>query len=409
MQYKHRLIEKYILEVFQYYPVIAVLGARQVGKSTLIENLFKDRIKTIVFDPVIDILNAREDPDFFLQNNPCPLFLDEIQYAPELLNSIKRKVDMEKKNGMFIFSGSQNLSVLKNISESLAGRVSILNLLPMTKKELEGTNNPSFLEYWLSDDPGGDGYKYFEKATSLFPFIWRGGYPKLLEFPDHLVPGYFESYLRTYIERDVRTVSNIGSLQHFGKFIGILAAYTGQEINHTQIGRELGIDRKTALAWTQVAESTFQWFSVPAFSRNAVKRIAGKEKGYFTDTGFACYMQRISTPDVIGQHPMIGNLFETYIVMEIIKAVQSWPVKPNFFHFRSYSGAEVDLILEINSKLYPIEIKVKSNPSRRDIMGIRSLKECFPNENIQKGLVICATESPSYISDDVFAIPWWSI
>ncbi len=409
MKYKNRLIEEKIIELFQYFPVVAVLGARQVGKSTLIENLYKDKIKTIVFDPVVDIGNARNDPDFFLQNTATPAFLDEIQYAPELLNSIKRRVDREKKNGLYLLTGSQNLSVLKNISESLAGRIAIINLLAMTRFEILESDKNTFIKNWLEMGTSDPDRIDCLKPIPVFPYIWRGGYPKIMELPDHLVPGYWESYLQTYIERDVRRVANIGSIQTFGNFIGLLAAHSSGEINHNQFGRELGVDRKTAIAWTEIAQATFQWFTIPPFSRNSVKKIAGKPKGYFSDTGFMCYLQRISMPEVIGNHPLKGKLFETYIVLEILKTIQNMPIKPNLYHFRSYSGAEVDLILEINGILFPIEIKTKSNPARKDVKGFTSLKSCFPNEKFYTGLVICSTETPQMISEDVLAVPWWII
>lgn len=409
MNYRKRLLENRIKELFQYYPIVAVLGARQVGKSTLVENLFKDGMHTVVFDPVVDIGNARQDPDFFIQSISIPAFLDEIQYAPELLNAIKRKVDRKKQNGQYIISGSQNLSVLKDISESLAGRVAIINLLPMNRFELEALESPSFITGWLTGTIPSTDTLAIPDPVPVLPLIFRGGYPKLLDFPDHLIPGYFESYLQTYIERDVRKVANIGSLQTFGHFIGLLASKSASEINHNELGRELGVDRKTAMSWTEIAISTFQWFSIPSFSRNPIKKIAGKPKGYFADTGFLCYLQRISGPDGLLNHPLKGRLFETYIVLELIKAIQAMPVKPNLYHFRTYSGAEVDLIMELNGTLFPIEIKMKSNPSPRDAKGFRSFKSCFPNERCHTGLMICSVESPRMITKDVFAVPWWII
>jgi uncharacterized protein len=409
MKYKPRLIEKKILELFQYYPVVAILGARQVGKSTLVENLFRDQIRTTVFDPVVDIGNARTDPDFFLQNIEPPAFFDEVQYAPELLNSIKRRVDREKKNRLYLLSGSQNLSVLKDISESLAGRVAIVNLLPMSRSEILESDNTPFIIQWLTHEIKNVHHVPRLDPVACFPYLFRGGYPKIMDFPDHLVPGYWESYLQTYIERDVRRVANIGALQAFGGFIGILSALSSGEINHNQLGRELGIDRKTALAWTQIAQATFQWFSIPPFSRNPVKKIAGKPKGYFADTGFICYLQRISAPEAIGNHPLKGKLFETYIALELIKTIQTMPVKPHLYHFRSYSGAEVDLIMEFNGTLFPIEIKMKSNPSRMDVKGFASFRKCFPHERMHTGLVICSTESARMIADDVLAVPWWTV
>lgn len=409
MDYKKRIIEEKLSELFQFYPIVAILGARQVGKSTLVENLFQDNVSTTVFDPVVDVGSARQDPDFFLQNINSPAFFDEIQYAPELLSSIKRRVDREKKNSSYILSGSQNLAVLKNISESLAGRVAIAHLWPMSRKEIAEDNSPNFIEKWLFGEEIILQDWVVSGTQSVYPNIWRGGYPKIMELPDHMVPGYWQSYLQTYIERDVRTVANIGSLQTFGSFVGLLAALSAQEINYNQIGRELGVDRKTAISWTEIAEATYQWITVPAFSRNPVKKISGKKKGFFTDTGFLCFLQKISTPEVIGSHPMKGQLFETYVFMEIIKNLQKLSMTPNIFHFRSHSGAEVDLVLEMNGSLYPIEIKAKSNPNRKDVRGFSVFQECFPKEKIHEGLLICSIEQPRRLADDVVAVPWWLI
>ncbi len=408
MDYHRRLIEDSILERTKHYPVTAVLGARQVGKSTLIDNLFKERIQTVVFDPVQDIANARADPDFFLQNHPPPLFLDEIQYAPEVLAALKRRVD-RFPDDRYIISGSQNLSVLRSISESLSGRVSIAHLWPLSFRESrKNIERQSILRKWLAS--GKDAVSgSIQTPQPVFDQIWRGGYPKLLALPDQLIPDYWASYMQTYIERDVRTVANIGSLQTFGRFFGLLAAYSAQEINHTQLGRELGVDRKTALQWTEIAEATYQWVSIPAYSRNAVKRVAGKRKGYFTDTGFLCYLQRISSPAALANHPFAGRLFKSWVVLEILKSFQNWPISPALYHYRSYAGAEVDLVLEIDGTLFPIEIKSKSNPDRHDTSGIRSFKECFPQERIADGLIICAIDKPTMITDNILAIPWWLI
>lgn len=409
MDYKPRIIEPKLEELFRYYPVLAVLGARQVGKSTLVANLFQDKVETVVFDPVIDVRNARQDPDFFLQNLQLPAFLDEIQYAPELLSAIKRRVDSNPENGLYILSGSQNLAVLKDIAESLAGRVAITHLWPMSRSEMVADAGFSFLQEWLLEEEINLQRWRENRSEAVYSRIWRGGYPGVMKLPDHLVSGYWSSYFQTYIERDVRKVANIGSLQTFGRFVGLLAALTAQEINHNQLGRELGVDRKTALAWTEIAQATYQWLTIPAFSRNPIKKITGKEKGFFTDTGFICFLQKIAGPEIISSHPLHGRLFETFTVMEIIKSLQRLPLLPNLYHFRAYSGAEVDLVLELNGRLYPIEIEAMSNPKRKDIRGFAAFKECFPKENIHDGLLICAVEQPRRISDDVVAVPWWLI
>lgn len=207
----------------------------------------------------------------------------------------------------------------------------------------------------------------------------------------------------------VRAVANIGSLQSFGQFIRFIAALSAQEVNHAHLGRELGVDRKTAQAWLETLQSTFLWVSVPAFARNPVKKIAGKAKGYFADTGFVCQLQKIGSGEAIGGHPLQGALFETYVVMEILKTVQAWPMPPNLYHFRSYGGAEVDLLLELDGTLYPIAIKAKSNPTRNDGRGIGAFREYCPAERVGPGLIICAVPQPQRLADNLYAVPWWMI
>jgi hypothetical protein len=278
----------------------------------------------------------------------------------------------------------------------------------MTRREVVGEQGSGFLSQWLhGQTPEPPFAPPPAELPQLYPAIWRGGYPGLLTMPDHLLGSYWQSYLQTYIERDVRTVANIGSLQTFGQFIRLLAALSGQEMNPSHLGRELGVDRKTAQAWLETAQATFLWFAIPPFSRNSVKRIAGKSKGYFADTGLLCHLQRISASAAIGGHPLHGALFETYVAMEIQKTLQAWPMPPNLYHFRSYGGAEVDLILELDGTLFPIEFKAKSNPSRNDGRGIGAFRECFTAERIGPGLIICAVDRPRRLAENLFAVPWW--
>ncbi len=408
---KERFTESLLRRLFSNFPVVVVLGARQTGKTTLIKKCFGNNLNAFTFGPVTDHEGARKDPNFFLQTHKHPLFLDEIQYAPELLAAIKQKVDENKKNGMYLLSGSQNLAISKGIAESLAGRAAILHLLPMGYCEWTGSaQNPSFLQEWLNDNSD----IYANKWTKSTPpdtlsHIWRGSYPGLLELPDDLIPRYWQSYLETYVERDIRTVADVGSLQIFSSFVALLAAMTSQEINYSELGRELGVNYKTSQSWVSIAESTFQWFSVPSFTRNSVKHLSLKKKGYYCDTGFACYLQHISSPRALAVHPLRGALFETMVVMEIMKRIAVWPTAPGLHHYRTHGGSEIDLLLEIDGSLFPIEIKMKSNPEKNDIKSMRSLREKYFNEKIKKGLIICCTEKPTMLSDDVVAIPWWIV
>ena len=411
MNYLPRFIENRLQRLFEHFPVVVVIGARQVGKTTLIEHCFSPGVPTVTFDPVIDIGNARTEPEFFLQNNPAPLFLDEIQYAPELLGPIKRLIDTTRQNGRFILSGSQNLSVLGDIAESLAGRVAVVNLTGMSFRELNNRlENNSFLQQWLTKGvfpvsvpdmiPGPENF---------IRWAYRGGYPGTLELPEDLIGDFWRSYLRTYIERDVRRTANLNNLQKFSRFFMLLAALSGCEINFAQLGRELSIDRNTAEAWVNISKSTYQWFSLPAYSKNPVKRIAGKEKGYFSDTGFLCNLLSISSPEGILSHPAHGNIFETAIILEVLKNLQELGLHDNIYHFRTYNGSEVDCIIEHNGSLFLVEIKATTRPSKKHTSGFRAFRECFPQERIAGELIVCSTPEPAQISETCLALPWWQL
>ena len=406
--YQPRLIEPRLAELWAHFPVVAVLGARQVGKSTLVRHALAGHIKTVVFDPVQDVGGARQDPDLFLQNNPPPLFLDEIQYAPELTAALKRRVDDAPGAGQYVISGSQNLMVLRRISESLAGRVAILNLPPMGYSELQcQTGRDDLLARWVR---GEDVTSVASRSPPPWQSaVWRGGYPGLLALPDNLVQTYFDSYVRTYIERDIRTVSAIGDLQLFGRFFSLLAAHTACEVNPAELGRELGVDRKTARHWLSIAEATYQWLEVPAFSRNPGKRASGKNKGFMTDTGLVCFHQRIPEPGMIPNHPLYGRLIETWVAMEIHKRIQSWPTRPGLWHYRAHGGAEVDLLLEWGGRLFPIEIKAKAHPTRSDGRGAAAFRAAYPALDIGPTLIISAIAAPARLAPDIVAVPWWCL
>lgn len=408
MKYKERLTSRKLLTLSEHFSVVVVSGARQVGKSTLLEHVFP-KWKRIVFDPVVDVGNARTDPELFLKNHPVPLILDEIQYCPEIIPCIKRLVDADKRPGIYILTGSQQWSVLKSIGESLAGRAVFLDLEGFSLSELvENIPAASWLEHYL-DDP-----ESFVKTTqtmqavprTLHETLWRGSLPEMDTLPEELGGDFFSAYLRTYIERDVRLMLNVDDWQQFGRFVQLAAALTAQEINHSQLGREIGTTPQTARRWLAVLKATFQWFEIPAWHGNTIKRISSKPKGCFADTGLACHLARITTADALGGHPMTGSLFETSVIAEIRKLMEPLSRKAALYHWRIHSGSEVDLILERDGTLYPLEIKLTSRPSRKDTRGIRALRKNYPAQNIAPGLVIAPTEGLEQLGENEYTIPW---
>lgn len=406
--YIPRHIGPRVQKLFQHFSCIVITGARQVGKSTLLTHLFPG-IKTVVFDPVHDVQNARKDPELFLNNNPPPLILDEIQYAPELIPIIKRQIDKTKNPGQYILTGSQQWGILKQVSESLAGRAVLSHLEGFSLGEIaKAPPSSCWLEKWLTDPESflTNRPSRLSLPYSLFEQLWRGFLPETAFLDLEFIPDFHYSYQSTYIERDIRLLADISDIQLFGRFVRLAAAMTAQEINYSQLGREIGLTPQTAHRWLNLLQQTFVWFEVPAYSTNAIKKVSLKPKGYFTDTGQVCFSQMISSKDSIGAHPLWGALFETAVVGEIRKQCLLIPTPPRIYHWRAHSGAECDLILERDGKLFPIEIKGKTNPNRNDTKGLQAFRRDHPHLNVQKGLVIAPCEETYPISEHDIVIPW---
>jgi hypothetical protein len=409
--YKERLITKRLKGLVSTFPVVVVTGARQTGKSTLLTHIFPD-IESIVFDSAVDLTGARRDADMFLDNHPAPVILDEIQYAPEVVSAIKRRVDKNRKPGLYLLTGSQQWSVMKSISESLAGRAVFIQMESFSLSEInQQSPEQNWLERWLSFPVADftDTFKRLPISRTMYEQLWRGWMPETDSLDLKYIPDFYRSYIQTYIERDARLQTEVSDWQQFGKFVQIVSAMTAQEINYSQFGREIGINYQTAKRWLAVLKSTFQWFESPAYSGNAIKKISGKSKGYITDTGLACALNLISSHKALGGHPMLGALFETAVVAEIRKLSGCISTPPQLYHWRCHSDSELDILLERDGVFYPIEIKAKSNPIKSDTKGISAFRKMYPKLKIAAGLVICPCEKFAKISENDYALPWDSI
>lgn len=406
--YLSRIISEKLQLLFRTFPIVVLSGARQVGKSTLLAHLFSD-LPRVIFDPVTDIENARRDPELFLRNRPPPLILDEIQFAPELVPVIKRLLEADRRPGQYLVTGSQQWGIMKMLAESLTGRAVFLDLDGFGIAEIAHVPAANaWLLYWL-DRAGKIMPEQIGRCAlpcTLYEQLWRGFLPEAQFIPQSTVPDFHAAYLRTYIERDVRQVADVSDLVQFGHFFRLCAALTAQEINHSQLGRELGVTPQTAARWVGVLHAMFQWIPIPAYSGNTIKRISGKPKGYLADTGLVCHAQAIAAPTVLGGHPLWGALFETAVVAEIRKQCRLLPTAPNLYHWRSHGGAEVDILLEWNGCLYPIEIKGKSHPDIKDARGIQSFWQTYPRLPRMPGLVVAPSETCYQIAKDIWVMPW---
>jgi len=408
MHYLPRHIEAQLLESAKYFKAILLLGARQVGKSTLLTHLFP-HTKAVVFDPIQDIFNARQDPDFFLNTFSPPLILDEIQFVPELLTALKRRMDLSEAKGQYFLTGSQNFSMLRTVAESMAGRVAIFHLDNFTPQEILGKGRE---EGWIPQYLREPDLFYHHRNTlpqsfpPLVEFLFRGTFPATTSLPTSQIPRYFRSYLQTYVDRDVRLQEDIRQLAEFDRFLGISASLTAQEINSSHLGREIGISPHTARRWLDLLSFTYQWFELFPYHGNTIKRISGKKKGYLKDSGFACYLQKVESPDSLAANPKLGSIFETWVVNYIHQQFATLSVPPNVYHWRTAGGAEVDLILEWNGKLYPIEVKCKTNLTKGDLRGLHAFRATYPQSQIMTGLVIYAGDEPYRLDPQTLAIPW---
>ncbi len=405
--YKNRLIFTELDLLSKHFPVVVVTGARQVGKTTLLKELFGPTFSYVLLDPVQDIGNARADPDLFLKNHPTPLILDEIQYAPELVSAIKRFIDRDRKPGQYFLTGSQQWNVIRSMSESLAGRAVFLDLENFSLIELEPSKKP-WINKWLETPNLLKDLKIsFVNQYTAYEQIWRGWLPEAQKIPFEAVSYFHQAYQRSYIEKDIRLLTDLSDVQLFGRFTRLVAALTGKEINHSQLGREIGVTPQTARRWLDLLKAAYQWVEIPSFSQNTLKRISYRSKGYMTDTGMAAYLQAISTPEALSGHPLWGSLFETAVVNEVRKQLLIVKQKPNLFHWRAHSGAEVDLILEWNGVYYPIEVKGKTAPKNSDTSGIKAFREAYPRLKIAEGLVVSLCDNVYLLNDEGdYAFPW---
>jgi predicted AAA+ superfamily ATPase len=402
--YIQRYAQSKLTRFTKNYKIIQVLGARQVGKTTLLRQQHPEA-RYFVFDPAQDLYNAKQDPDMFLQTFTPPLILDEIQYTPELLASLKRHVDTIEKKGSYLLTGSQNFAALQSISESMAGRVGILELGPITPFERCGIAlEKTWITSYLNAPDTFHKTPFGLLKEHMMSSIWKGGYPGTLNFEIEDFKDFYKSYVQTYTERDIRMLSNIKDVHTFSSFLAAQAALTAQESNHTQIANTVGITAKTAHEWANLQSYGYQTFTVPPYSGNLLKRVSKSPKSYLTDTGLACYLLRITSPDALLGHSAFGALFETFCVSTIRSIVAFDNVQ--LHHWRTNAGAEVDLIIEKDGKFFPIEFKAKTNPTRKDARGILQFKKDYTHLNIQKGLVIHGGTEIIPLGEHAIGIPW---
>ena len=401
--YIKRTLEQSIQQLTQFYPVLLITGPRQVGKTTVLKNCETEKRTYVSLDTLENRDLAKRDPALFLQRFPAPVLIDEIQYAPELFPYIKAIVDEKGDSGMFWLTGSQQFHLMKNVSESLAGRVGILRLQGFSQAEkAHAPCSAPFLptpEYLLAKEHTA----VSSDVKSVFYTIWKGTYPKLFGAADNLWENYYESYLQTYIERDIKELSSVNNELDFLKFMRALAARTGQLLNYADIAADVGVSQPTIKSWLSILSTSGLVYILQPYSNNITNRIVKTPKVYFMDTGLACYLTGWKTPETLETGAMNGAFFETYVVSEIIKSYWHNGKNPNIYFYRDKDKKEIDILLEENGTLYPIEVKKKANPTPDDIKAFNLLNKF--NMRIGSGAVICMAQTYIPLTKEVNVIP----
>jgi len=279
----------------------------------------------------------------------------------------------------------------------------------LTPAERDGkAHEVSWLKTYLEDPDAFaetvNGLQMVQIRESLCEYLWRGEFPALLDFQNEDIPAYLDSYVQTYVERDIRMMANVSDMAQFGRFLRLCGALTGQEIFQSQLGRELGVNPKTARNWLNLLAWSYQWIELPAYSGNAIKKLSSKPKGHLQDSGLSCYLNAIPSPESLLASPAFGNIFESWGLGWIHSQIQRLPLAPAIYHWRTQNGAEVDAILDYNGKLFPIELKAASRLSKHDTRGIQAFRKTY--SNAQVGIVIYGGREPYRISEHAVAVPW---
>jgi predicted AAA+ superfamily ATPase len=342
------------------------------------------------------------DPRGFLQLYPAPVIFDEVQYAPDLLPYIKESIDQRRNlHGQYFLTGSQNLLLTEQVTESLAGRAAMLRLLPVSEREEFGKSNDP-----LPWEPQKKRPAVNHIAPSdLWKSFLRGGYPELVADPNRDFPLWHSSYVQTYLERDVRSLRQVGDLISFQSFLRALAARTGQLLNLTDVSRNLGVAVNTAKAWLAVLEATFQVIVLRPYHANAGKRLVKTPKVYFTDTGTLCHLAGLKEPDHAAAGPLGGAIFETAVLLEIVKAFVNRGEEPRIHFWRTSAGVEVDLVVEAGGKSIPIEVKLSATPRPAMASGIRIFQDDLA-EKAGPGFVIHPGVVRLPLAPKVVALPF---
>ena len=405
MPYIKRSLEKVVLQVTKEYPVVLISGPRQVGKTTMLKKLMEGTDRNYVsLDDLQERELAKNDPEMFLQLHKPPILIDEVQYAPELFSMIKLIVDKEHRKGDFWLTGSQIFDLMKGVQESLAGRVAVLSLFSLSQTEIYGGEDRPF-QIELEDLTKRKEGRTSADLQEIFRRIFQGSMPAIVgnEVSNNSI--FYSSYLSTYIERDVRNLSDAIDSLKFLRFLTAVAARCSQMLNVNEIARDADINLKQAKDWMGILESLGIIFYLHPYSNNMLKRLVKTPKYYFYDTGIVAYLTKWSSPETLESGAMNGAILENYVVSEIRKSYLNSGKAPFMYYYRDKDAREIDIVLEQDGELNPMEIKKSANPAPEILRTFSVLEKTGLKRG--KGAVICMKMDLSAFNQENFIIPVW--
>ena len=396
--YIERTLSKIIHEAAATFPVVLLTGARQVGKTTVFERCKEpERTQVSLDDPQVKWL-AKNDPPLFLQMYPPPLLIDEVQYAPELFPYIKMAVDKTRQKNMFWLTGSQPFNLMQEVSESLAGRVAVLELYGLSQAERNGRFDSPFLPDTITAED-----RPMLNIYSLYETILRGFFPELHANSSMNRTIFYSSYLKTYIERDIRQLIQIGDERRFITFVKTAAARTGKLLNYSDMAKDVDVSVNTIKSWISLLETSGLIFLLQPYYNNIANRALKTPKLYFTDTGLCSYLCGWETAETLANGAMNGAIFETYIISEILKSYRHNGLFVNFYFYRDRDNREIDLLIERNGLFYPIEIKRSASPKIDDVKHFEALSRLGISTG--KGAVICLYDKLLPLNHQTVIVP----
>lgn len=410
----HRHLESLILESLTDFPVVLISGARQVGKSTLIQALCQRQWKAsyLTLDDRTLLDAALTDPDGLIAAHPGAVAIDEVQRAPDLLRAVKLQVDRRRQPGRFLLTGSANILTLKHVSETLAGRIALHQLHPFSYAELHRQRSPSTVLqqiFAVSDPPAllqGLSKTKIQGSQSLLPHILSGGYPTpAISTKASLRTTWFEGYRKTYIERDILELQSIERLPEFSRLMLLAAARTGQILNFADLGRDAGLPYVTLRRYMQLLEQTYQVTLVPPYFANVSKQLAKAPKLYWNDTGMAAHLLGVHDADTLQRHPKLGALVETWVAQELMKLLALSPEPMRLYGWRLQSGPEVDFLIEQGDRLVAIEAKWGRRLDQSTVTAVRMLQEQLGNRLIMS-LVLYGGDEVLALGPQLTAVPY---